>query len=225
MDITLLFPAVLLQATKTTILLAITSLLLGLPLALCAAASRSWRWQLLAKGLNSALLLIRGLPEMLVLLLVYIGANQIPSMVVESPISLSDFWSGTIALALIFAAYAAETLRGALQAVPAAQREAALALGLREWVIFYRILMPQAWRLALPGLGNQWLVLLKDTALVSLIGVNDLMQQSKLMAINSQKPFTNYLVAGAIYLGITLVSQLVLRHLTGRAQHCEKDSV
>ncbi|MGV2470518.1 ABC transporter permease subunit, partial [Bacillus subtilis] len=78
-----------------------------------------------------------------------------------------------------YASYASQTLRGALKAVPYGQWEAGLALGLTKRTIFFRFIMPQMWRHALPGLGNQWLVLLKDTALVSLISVNDLMLQTK----------------------------------------------
>ncbi len=86
----------------------------------------------------------------------------------------------------------------------------------------FRLIMPQMWRHALPGLGNQWLVLLKDTALVSLISVNDLMLQTKSIATRTQEPFTWFLVAAAIYLVITLFSQAVLRRIELRTTRFER---
>ena len=88
--------------------------------------------------------------------------------------------------------------------------------------IFFRLVMPQMWRHALPGLGNQWLVLLKDTALVSLISVNDLMLQTKSIATRTQEPFTWYIVAAAIYLVITLLSQYILKRIDLRATRFER---
>ena len=98
----------------------------------------------------------------------------------------------------------------------------ARALGLSKSAIFFRLVMPQMWRHALPGLGNQWLVLLKDTALVSLISVNDLMLQTKSIATRTQEPFTWYIVAAAIYLVITLLSQYILKRIDLRATRFER---
>ena len=125
-------------------------------------------------------------------------------------------------LALLYAAYASQTLRGALKAVPMGQWESGQALGLSKSAIFFRLVMPQMWRHALPGLGNQWLVLLKDTALVSLISVNDLMLQTKSIATRTQEPFTWYIVAAAIYLVITLLSQYILKRIDLRATRFER---
>ena len=88
---------------------------------------------------------------------------------------------------------------------------AALALGLGKSHIFFRIVLPQAWRHALPGLGNQWLVLLKDTALVSLIGVNEMMRQAQMASASTYEPFTWYAAAALIYLAISLVSEFGLK--------------
>jgi len=93
----------------------------------------------------------------------------------------------------------------------AQQRLAALALGLGKSHIFFRIVLPQAWRHALPGLGNQWLVLLKDTALVSLIGVNEMMRQAQMASASTYQPFTWYAAAALIYLAISLVSEFGLK--------------
>ena len=91
------------------------------------------------------------------------------------------------------------------------QRLAAQALGLGKGHTFFRIVLPQAWRHALPGLGNQWLVLLKDTALVSLIGVNEMMRQAQMASASTYQPFTWYAAAALIYLAISLVSEFGLK--------------
>ncbi|MGL6163200.1 MAG: ABC transporter permease subunit, partial [Aeromonas veronii] len=125
-------------------------------------------------------------------------------------VEFSPFACGVLALSLLFASYATQTLRAALNAVPSGQRLAALALGLSKSHIFFRIVLPQAWRHALPGLGNQWLVLLKDTALVSLIGVNEMMRQAQMASASTYEPFTLYAAAALIYLAISLVSEYCL---------------
>ena len=131
-------------------------------------------------------------------------------------------FSGITALSLLYAAYASQTLRGALKAVPDGQREAGQALGLSRATIFLRFVMPQMWRHALPGLGNQWLVLLKDTALVYLIGINELMLQTQSIARRTEEPFTWYSIEALIYLAITLVSQYILKRIELRTTRFER---
>ena len=123
---------------------------------------------------------------------------------------------------LIFASYASQTLRGAIQAIPKGQWESGAALGLSRPYTFIHLIMPQVWRHALPGLSNQWLVLLKDTALVSLIGVDDLMRQAGYINTNTHEPFTWYGIAALIYLVITLISQAGIRKLELRFTRFER---
>ena len=155
--------------------------------------------------------LIRGLPELLVVLFIYFGSTQVLFLITGEYVEFSPFACGVLALSLLFASYVTQTLRAALNAVPAGQRLAALALGLGKGHIFFRIVLPQAWRHALPGLGNQWLVLLKDTALVSLIGVNEMMRQAQMASASTYQPFTWYAAAALIYLAISLVSEFGLK--------------
>lgn len=124
--------------------------------------------------------------------------------------------------AIIFASYASQSLRGAIQAIPLGQWESGAALGLSRGYTFVNIVMPQVWRHALPGLSNQWLVLLKDTALVSLIGVHDIMRQTELINTSTHQPFTWYGTAALIYLGVTLVSQVIIRKLELRFTRFER---
>jgi ABC-type arginine transport system permease subunit len=137
--------------------------------------------------------------------------------VVGHYVNVSAFLAGTVGLALIFGSYASQVFRGAFLAIPLGQGEAARALGLNRRQVFAHILLPQAWRHALPGLSNLWLVLLKDTALVSLIGLADLMNKSQVAASTTHQPFVFFLTAALLYLIMTSISQGLLRKLTANA--------
>ncbi|WP_345831254.1 arginine ABC transporter permease ArtQ [Erwinia sp. HDF1-3R] len=230
------------SAAGMTVGLAVSALILGLILAMLFAAWESVRWRPFAWIGTGLMTLFRGLPEILVVLFVYFGASQLlltlsdgftlnfgffrlPVQVQIENFDVSPFLCGVIALSLLYASYASQTLRGALKAVPLGQWESGQALGMKRAAIFFRLILPQMWRHALPGLGNQWLVLLKDTALVSLISVNDIMLQTKSIAARTQQPFTWYLVAAAIYLVVTLLSQQVLKRLDARATRFEQGNI
>lgn len=226
-------------AAGTTLGLALCALVIGLLLAMGFAALESARWRWLALSGTALVTLLRGLPEILVVLFIYFGASQLLVMLADGvtlslgslrfslalPIDnfdVSPFFCGVIALALLYAAYASQTLRGALKAIAPGQWESGQALGMSNGATFFQVILPQMWRHALPGLGNQWLVLLKDTALVSLISVNDLMLQTKSIVSFTQQPFTWYLLAAGLYLVITLFSQAVLRTCERRATRFDK---
>ncbi|GLR09887.1 arginine transporter permease subunit ArtQ [Mixta theicola] len=227
------------SAAGMTVGLAVCALLVGLTLAMLFAGWESVRWRPIAWAGTALVTLIRGLPEILVVLFIYFGASQLlltlsdgfvinlglvtlPVQMQIENFDVSPFLCGVIALSFLYSAYASQTLRGALKAVPVGQWESGQALGMKKSAIFFRLIMPQMWRHALPGLGNQWLVLLKDTALVSLISVNDLMLQTRSIATRTQEPFTWYLLAAAIYLIITLLSQMVLKRIELRTTRFER---
>ncbi|MBK4724067.1 MULTISPECIES: arginine ABC transporter permease ArtQ [Erwiniaceae] len=227
------------SAAGMTVGLAVCALIAGLILAMIFAVWESARWRPLAWLGTGLVTLFRGLPEILVVLFIYFGASQllltlsdgftvnlgfvqIPVQVAIENFDVSPFLCGVIALAILYSSYASQTLRGALKAVPSGQWESGQALGMKKSAIFFRLIMPQMWRHALPGLGNQWLVLLKDTALVSLISVNDIMLQTKSIATRTQEPFTWYVIAAGIYLLITLFSQFVLKRIELRTTRFER---
>lgn len=226
----------LVKAAGTTVGLAVCSLIIGLVLAMIFAVWESVRFKPLALVSTLLVTVLRGLPEILVVLFVYFGLLELflrfaDGMVldlyfvqipIQFDIEVSPFIGGVIALALLYASYGSQTLRGAIKAVPQGQWESGQALGLGKAAIFFRLIMPQMWRHALPGLGNQWLVLLKDTALVSLISVNDLMMQTKSIISHRQAPFTWYLIAAMGYLLITLVSQYILKYIEQRTTRFER---
>ena len=214
------FLSLMLTAALMTLGLAVCSLILGLFLGLIFAVLEANRF--VGKPMAVFVALLRGLPEILVVLLVYFGSTELVEMLTGEYIEFGAFGCGVFALSLIFAAYASQTLRGAIQAIPKGQWESGVALGLSKSYTFIHIVMPQVWRHALPGLSNQWLVLLKDTALVSLIGVDDLMRQADLINTNTHQPFTWYGIAALIYLAVTLISQVGIRKLELRFTRFER---
>ena len=176
------------HAALMTLGLASCSLIVGLLLSIIFTALEANKYVFIAKPASVVIALLRGLPEILVVLLIYFGSTQVVEMLTGEYIEFSAFGCGVFALSLIFASYASQTLRGAIQAIPKGQWESGAALGLSRPYTFIHLIMPQVWRHALPGLSNQWLVLLKDTALVSLIGVPVNKTRNKLTAL-----FTNLL--------------------------------
>ena len=213
----------LMAGLAVTAALALTTLpfgLLGGFLVAAAAVSPSTALR------NSALFFtttIRGLPELLSLFIIYHGAGMLINNTIKwlNPeagfFELSPFVAGTVALSLVFAGYSAEVLRGAWQALDRGQREAALAIGMTRWQAFRRIELIQILRLALPGLGNLWINLIKDTALVSVIALNDLMRMANVAVGVTKKPFLFFITVCLIYWLICLLFEFLLSALEKRA--------
>lgn len=213
----------LLLGTLMTIKLAISALVLGLGIGLAMACARLSSHRLLAGLAKTYTNVIRGVPELLGVLLIYFGASQLVQMVgnwfgYREYIEIGPFIAGVLALALAFGGYAAEVFRGAFLAIPAGQYEAAQVLGLGRLRCFWRITLPQVWRTALPGLGNLFLVLLKDTALVSVIGLEELMRKASLAVAYTREPFTFYFTATLMYLTLTWLTMQLLARLEQRSR-------
>lgn len=219
----------LLSGLWITVRLALAAVAVGLGVGLGVALLKNAR-SAVPRALGEAYTTVfRGLPELLTLFLVYYGAPRLAGAVLalgETVFGLppsgatpgvSAFWAGVAALALVFGAFASETFSGAIRGVPEGQREAAEALGLTSGQTFRLVLLPQVWRLALPGLGANWMTLLKDTSLVSVIALPDLMRQSYLAALSTKQPFFFYLAACLIYLALAGLSALAFAKLEARA--------
>lgn len=207
----------LLAGAWTTLQLALCALLLGLFLGLIGVLAETSRWMIVQRITTALVSVLRGLPELVVLFLIYYGGTLLLTKLLGRPIDLSSFIAGVFALALIFGAYASQVFRGAFLAVPQGQLDAGRALGLNQWQLLLHVQLPQVWRHALPGLSNLWLVLLKDTALVSVIGLSELMNKAQLASSSTHQPFTFYLSAALFYLLMTSLSQVVLNQLTQQA--------
>jgi len=212
-----------LRGLAVTIKLAIATLPLGILLGFLAAfASMSKNIPLRMAGFGYTTIM-RGLPEILTLFVVYNGVGLLINKTVQwwdpnaGAVDFSPFLAGVIALGMVFGAFAAEVLRGAFNSLDEGQSEAGRAIGMKPSQIFWRIKLPQVWRFALPGLGNLWISMLKDTALVSVTALDDLMRMAKVAVGVTKQPFTFYLTACLIYWIMCLLSEVVLEKMERRA--------
>jgi His/Glu/Gln/Arg/opine family amino acid ABC transporter permease subunit len=192
----------LLAGAAMTLELAFAALALGLVLGLLGAAAKLSPFAWIRAPVTLFLNLLRGVPEFLILLIVYFGAARL----VGDDLAPGPFGAGVFALGIVFGAYASETFRGGFLAVPAGQLEAARAFGMGPAQAFFLIRLPQAWRFALPGVGNLWQGLVKDTSLVSVVGLEEILRKANIAAQVTKHPFPFYLAAMAIYLAIVTLS-------------------
>jgi len=157
---------------------------------------------------------VRSLPDLLLMLMVFYGGQILLNRLAEARgwgyIDINAFAAGTLTLGFVFGAYLTETFRGAILAIPRGQIEAGQACGLTGWQVVRHIMLPQMIRHAIPGFTNNWLVMLKATALVSIIGLDDMVHRAGLASAATRAPFTFYALIGLIYLTVTTVSILVL---------------
>ncbi len=193
-----------------TLKVAAGGLILGLIIGLLGAAAKLSHKKILKGIAATYTTVIRGIPELLVVLIIYFGtAGTLTQMAAwfghDEYVELSPLTAGIIALGIAFGAYATEVFRGAIQSIPKGQLEAAIACGMSRTQTFFRITLPQALRVAIPGLGNLFQVLLKDTALISVIGLEELMRKGQIAIANTREPFTFYFTIAMIYLLITLI--------------------
>lgn len=204
----------LLSGTWMTIQLALLSLLLSVIIGLIGASSKLSNIKALRYIAIAYTTLIRSVPDLVIMLLLFyslqLGLNQITEALQMDQIDINPFVAGVITLAFIYGAYFTETFRGAFQSVPTGQIEAAMAYGMTPWQVFHRVLFPQMMRFALPGIGNNWQVLIKATALVSIIGLTDIVKITQDAGRSTMQLFFFSIVAAAIYLAITTVSNLIL---------------
>lgn len=211
----------LLEGALLTLGVALASLAIALVLGLAGAVAklssvRPLRW--LAQGYTT---LIRAVPDLVMMLLIFYGGQVLVNHVGDRTgwwgyVDVDPFVAGVLTIGFIFGAYFTEVLRGAFLAVPAGQKEAALAFGMTPAQVLRRVTGPLMLRHALPGLSNNWLVMIKSTAIVSVIGLSDLMNRSAQAAGATREPFVFYLAACGIYLVFTTLSELAFAWLQRR---------
>jgi len=206
---------------RTTLLLAGTALPIGLLGGLVlafATHSRRPLWNEPAAAFATA---FRGIPELLALFLVYFGGQRLLNLVFSALDSgwraeFGSFPAGVITLALVFAAYASEVFLGVLRTLDRSSLDAARALGIGRWPTLRFILLPELFRLGLPGLSNLWLSMLKQSALVSAISGRELLRESYFAASSTGRPILFYGILCLIYIGLTSVSEGLLHRLHRR---------
>ena len=214
------YSQVIIQGTLVTLELAISSVVLALVIGLIGAGGKLSKSRVISGFFGCYTTLIRGVPDLVLMLLIFYGLQIALNSVTESlgltQIDIDPMSAGIITLGFIYGAYFTETFRGAFMAVPRGQIEAATAYGFSGSQIFRRILFPAMMRFALPGIGNNWQVILKATALVSLLGLNDVVKATQLAGKGTYQPFYFAIVAGVVYLIFTTLSNGVLLWLERR---------
>ena len=190
----------------------VISLVLGVILGFGVGSERRW-FKILWKPYSS---LITGIPSLLVIFFVYYNLPILIRSIVGLKAEVSPLAAGIAALALVYTTYIAEVIRGAITNIPRGQFDASRALGFRALLIWWLIILPQVWRLAFPGLINIWLVLLKDTALVSLVGLNDIVRVSNVATGNTGEAFLFFGVTGLAYVAAASCSISIARLIERR---------
>lgn len=212
-------PAIL-DGLQSTLMVAATSLAIACIFGIVGATAKLSGSRVAATAASIYTTLIRGVPELVLMLLLFYGGqialNSVADRFGFAYIDINPFAAGTFTLGFIFGAFLTETFRGAILAIPRGQIEAGLAFGLTPRQVLGRITVPQMLRHALPGFTNSWLVMLKASALVSIIGLDDMVHRANLAASATRKPFTFYATIAVIYLALTTVSILGLGWLERR---------
>lgn len=214
------FGPLLWAGTVETVKLAVLSLAASLVLGLVGASAKLSTNRVLKSIGTFYTTLIRAVPDLVLMLLLFYGIQILLNNVTDTlgwdQIDIDPFVAGVLTLGFIYGAYFTETFRGAFLSVPRGQLEAGAAYGMSGARVFVRIMFPQMMRFALPGIGNNWQVLVKATALVSIIGLADVVKAAQDAGKSTFNMFFFILVAALIYLAITTVSNLVLIQLEKR---------
>jgi octopine/nopaline transport system permease protein len=213
----------LLAGAAMTLAVAFAAMVIGTVLGAALAAAQASRWRWLARLAATYGVILRGVPELLVVLLLYFGAPGLLAALaalvgLPAPGSPPAFLTGSLAIGLVSAAYQAEVFRGGLLALPRGQVEAAIAAGMAPFTRFRRVIAPQVLHRVLPPLGNIWQFNLKDSALVSITGLAELMRVSLVAAGSTRRPFLFFAAAMVLYLLLTSLSSAVFRLLERRGQ-------
>jgi polar amino acid transport system permease protein len=199
--------------TWLTIRLAVATLPFGLLLGLLVALAKRSHIRALRVVGNAYTTVFRGLPELLTIFIVYFGGQILLQRITEfvspgSSVEVSGFVSGMIALGVVFSAYSSEVFLGAFRGISRGQWEASRSLGLRPLATMRLVILPQLVRLALPGLANLWLILLKDTSLVSVIAIDDLLRVTGIAVRVTKQPFFFFGIACLLYLVMSMISSI-----------------
>ena len=214
------YSEVIFKGAMVTLELALSSVVLAVVLGLIGAGAKLSNNRILAGIFEGYTTLIRGVPDLVLMLLIFYGLqivlNEITDLIGIEQFDIDPMVAGIITLGFIYGAYFTETFRGAYMSVPKGQIEAATAFGFTPGKTFRRIMFPGMMRYALPGIGNNWQVVLKATALVSLLGLEDVVKATQLAGKSTWQPFYFAIVAGVIYLIFTTLSNGVLWWLERR---------
>ena len=220
MAIVIDYMPLILKGMLLTVEVAVLSLLISMVLGMLGALAKL-SGSRIGRGIAGIYTtVIRGIPDLVLMTLIFFGGqilvNDLGEKLGWEYIDINPFIAGVITIGVIFGAYMAESFRGGILAVSRGEIEAGYAFGMTPLTVFLRITLPAMVRHALPSFGNNWLVLTKATALVSVIGLQDMVYNAGLAGGSTRKPFTFFLVAAVLYLVITGVSDIGIRWLDRR---------
>lgn len=210
----------------TTLSIAGLAYALGLLIGICGALGKLHGSPLTRNILAGYTTLVRAVPELVLILILYYAGSAALNVMLEAlgytSFAINGFIAAVFVLGFVQGAYSTEVLRGAIEAIPIGQLEAARAYGMSPWLEFRRVTLPAMLPFALPGLANLWLIVTKDTALIAVVGYGELALATRQAAGNTKMYLTFFLVAGAIYLAITLVSQQLFTWLERRVRRGQR---
>ena len=205
-------------ATLMTLAVSITAILIGFLFALIFTPLKLSKNKFLNLIANCYTTVIRGVPELLVIYLFFFGGSGAVMFVASifgynDYIEINAFITGSFAIGIISGAYSTEVFRGAIQSIDKGQFEASKVLGLKKPIHFFKVIMPQMLRLAIPNLSNVWQITLKDTSLISVTGLVEIMRQSYIAAGSTRDPLFFYSFAAILYLLLTFLSMKIINRL------------
>ena len=205
-------------ATLMNLAVSITAMLIGFFFALIFTPLKLSKYKTLNLIGNFYTTVIRGVPELLVIYLFFFGGSGAIMFVASifgynEYIEINAFITGSFAIGIISGAYSTEVFRGALQSIDKGQFEACKVLGLKKHIQFFKVIMPQMLRLAIPNLSNVWQITLKDTSLISVTGLVEIMRQSYIAAGSTRDPLFFYSFAAVLYLVLTYFSMKLINRL------------
>ena len=207
--------ALILKGMIVTVEVALLSLLLSLFLGILTASARLYGGTVARIFATTYTTVIRGIPDLVLMMLIFFGGQIIVNNIGDKfgwgYIDIDPMIAGIITIGFIFGAYMGETFRGAIMAVNKGEIEAGHAYGMTGLQVFTHITFPAMIRHAIPGFFNNWLVLVKTTALVSVIGLEDMVFSAKVAGDTLRQPFTFYVLVGFLFLLITAISDLAMR--------------
>lgn len=201
----------LLQAALMTVAVSCTAFALGSLIGSLIAWARIEGNRALNVAADAYTTVLRGIPDLLVIYLLYFGGSSALTALahalgVNGFVGVDAFAAGAIAVGIISGAYQSEVYRGAFAAISRGELEAARAVGMPRWLMFRRIIVPQALRFAIPGLGNVWQLALKESALISVVGLTEILRQAQVGAGSTRQPFAFFITAALLYLMLSAIS-------------------
>lgn len=214
----------LMEGLKMTVLISLLSLAIGMVLGLVSCLFSISKNAVLKFISGVYIWIIRGTPMLVQAFIVYFGMPQLIQQLINPSFRLDAFTAGVITLSLNAGAYLSEIFRGGIQAVNKGQREAARSLGLSEARTLFKIVLPQAFKVALPSMVNQFIITIKDTSILSVIGLSEIVNKAKIYVGKSYQFFATYIFVAVYYLVVISVLMIISKYLEKRVNYERKSN-